>query len=267
MKKLFIFAIAVLGMLACSEKNTPDDSTAREVSLPGQFSVDYGKKVQFSQGNLQYKASTGTWRFAGQQYDIIGANNANISSTYSGWIDLFGWGTGNNPTLASKDNKDYSTFVDWGDNAISNGGNKAKTWRTLTADEWEFLFNNRYDADSKKGQATIDGIHGYVFLPDEWICPSEIHFSPNPGNWTTNEYTADKWSQMEQAGAVFLPAAGIRRDGYTIRSVGSIGYYWSSAPYDDDACCFYFDLSISFRGFGHNTISQGYSVRLVRNVE
>ena len=49
--------------------------------------------VLFSKGNLQYQASTKTWRFAENQYDIIGEGNENISYRYSGWIDLFGWGT------------------------------------------------------------------------------------------------------------------------------------------------------------------------------
>jgi len=44
-------------------------------------------------GNLQYQATTKTWRFADQQYHVIGMDNEKISETYSGWIDLFGWGT------------------------------------------------------------------------------------------------------------------------------------------------------------------------------
>ena len=62
-------------------------------ALSGPFSVASGKQVKFSKGNLQYKASTDTWRFADNQYDYIGTANTNISSTYDGWIDLFGWGT------------------------------------------------------------------------------------------------------------------------------------------------------------------------------
>ena len=49
--------------------------------------------MYFSQGNLQYQASTNTWKFADNQYDYVGSTNSNISSFYSGWIDLFGWGT------------------------------------------------------------------------------------------------------------------------------------------------------------------------------
>ena len=75
-------------------------------ALPGVFSVSPTKKVRFSQGNLQYQASTNTWRFAEHQYDYVGGNgngnvyengvqcdNRNSSSLYGGWIDVFGWGT------------------------------------------------------------------------------------------------------------------------------------------------------------------------------
>lgn len=62
-------------------------------ALSGVFSVSETTKVYFSQGNLQYQASTNTWRFAENQYDAIGSANSAISSTNEGWIDLFGWGT------------------------------------------------------------------------------------------------------------------------------------------------------------------------------
>ena len=94
---------------------------ATEVALSGLFSVSADKQVYFSQGNLQYQASTDTWRFAENQYDMIGNDNANVSSSYSGWIDLFGWGTGNHPTDTIQNSEIYNEFVDWGVNPIYNG--------------------------------------------------------------------------------------------------------------------------------------------------
>lgn len=79
-------------------------------SLTGLFSVSATKQVRFSQGNLQYQASTSTWRFAEHQYDFVGGvdqygeqfgnvyeegvqcQNNLISSAYTGWIDLFNFG-------------------------------------------------------------------------------------------------------------------------------------------------------------------------------
>ena len=69
----------------------PSDAPVEPTYTPKAFTINAnGDKIFFSQGNLQYQASTNTWRFAEHQYDLIGSDNSNISSTYSGWIDLFG---------------------------------------------------------------------------------------------------------------------------------------------------------------------------------
>ena len=86
-------------------------------AIKATFTVSKNKKVYFSQGNLQYQASTNTWRFAENQWNFVGkckvtqyypnqpqdtgnvfvdgvrCENENISPTYNGWIDLFSWGT------------------------------------------------------------------------------------------------------------------------------------------------------------------------------
>lgn len=66
----------------------------------GVFTINAsGDKVRFAPGNLQYQASTGTWRFAKHQYDYIGAEAGNNVTVANGrynqvdWIDLYGWGT------------------------------------------------------------------------------------------------------------------------------------------------------------------------------
>ena len=87
-----------------------------EVSEYG-FSVSATEQVTFSKGNLQYHPAKKQWRFAEHQTDYIGDANRNISSTYDGWIDLFGWGTGDIPKYSTSDSE-YSRFVDWGTNKI-----------------------------------------------------------------------------------------------------------------------------------------------------
>jgi hypothetical protein len=108
------------------DDNTPSASM-------GVFSVGEGKQVTFSKGNLQYHPANNEWRFAPSQLDYIGEANSNCSATYNGWLDLFGWGTGDNPTNSSTDNNDYQIFVDWGKNQIGN--EIPNTWRTMTSDE------------------------------------------------------------------------------------------------------------------------------------
>ena len=215
------------------------------------FSVASGKQVRFSRGNLQYQASTDTWRFAEQQYLCAGSDNANASASYTGWIDLFGWGTsGWNsgaaeylPYSTSTTNEDYypggdaandllgdNDSADWGlFNAIAAGGDQSGKWRTLTAAEWNYLLGSASTRQGKCGKAVIDGTYnGIVLLPDNWVLPSNLTFTPGiTADYTANDYTAVQWSAMEDAGAVFLPAAGFR-DGTTVSNVGTHGYYWSA---------------------------------------
>lgn len=242
-----------------SEEPTPQPEG--DGKLTGAFTINAdGDQIVFSKGNLQYQASTTTWQFATNQYDMIGADNANISDTYTGWIDLFGWGTGNCPTKNSTDDEDYSTFVDWGTNAISNGGNEANLWRTLTRYEWNYLIKTRTNADNLKGQATVADVHGYVLLPDSWTLPAGLSFSASPNNWTTNVYTAEQWAQMEAAGAVFLPATGYRNP--DIVYVGEKGWYWSSDVLTANAAYDFEFTETTSRVFGSRHYF-GQPVRLV----
>ena len=202
-------------------------------AINGLFSVSGTQQVWFSQGNLQYRASNNTWRFAESQLDYIGSNNANISPSYSGWIDLFGWGTGNNPTNSSTNSSNYSTFFDWGVNPISNGGNTANQWRTLNSDEWSFLlFNRTTNTGIRFAKATVNGVTGVIILPDNW---STSYYTLNSTNNTSATYSVNtissaSWTNnLEAHGAVFLPAAGLRW-GTEVNHVGSSGKYWSSTP-------------------------------------
>lgn len=246
----------------------PIDPPSGDGVLPGAFSVSATQQVHFSQGNLQYQASTNTWRFAEHQYDYLGSANGNISSTYSGWIDLFGWGTGDNPTLASTDFEDYNTFVDWGINAIINGGNAVNQWRTLTQSEWYYLLNNRTNAFSKRGTGNINGVGGLIILPDSWTLPSGCpQFNPgyasSSDDSTHNSYTLAQWAQMESAGAVFLPAAG-HRHGASVLGAGNDGYYWSSSPYNEYLAYYMYFYSSDLNATSHSLRYNGFSVRPVR---
>lgn len=237
---------------------------ATEGALSGLFSVSADKQVQFSQGNLQYQASSGTWRFAENQYDAVGDNNSNISETYDGWIDLFGWGTGNNPTLCTYNALDFITFVDWGTNPISNGGNEENIWRTLTQSEWEYMITSRENANILYGQATINGTHGLVLLPDNWS--ENNNFVSSPSNWETNNYTIDEWNNMEKYGAVFLPASGDRfgeTGSVNIAFYNEVGSYWFS---DSESESYGSDVSIydSYMSCDGNHKDDGQAVRLVK---
>ena len=276
MMSCFMAAVMVMSVGCHKDSIFPDGV------LPGSFSVSATQQVHFSQGNLQYQASTNTWRFAEHQYDYVGtqtadgdgyhggnvsgSDNRSISSTYSGWIDLFGWGTGDNPTLSSDNYGAYGTFVDWGSNPISNGGNTANRWRTLTPAEWKYLLNTRPGASSKKGTGNINGVGGLIILPDSCTLPSECSFTSgnasSHNDWTRNSYTLAQWAQMETAGAVFLPAAGYRV-GTRVSSVGYNGNYWSSSPYNESCAYYMYFYGSNLNAAFSNGRYYGFSVRPV----
>ena len=192
--------------------NDPTDELLVFRDISGLFSIAPNQYIKFAPGNLQYSPSNNIWRFAPTQLDFVGESQGayfrgEVSSI--DWIDLFGWGTGNNPTFCSTDDADYSTFNDWGNNTISNGGNY--TWRTLTKDQWAYLAAGRPDAFQKVGGANIAGVKGFIFLPDVWHQPAGTTFVPGFGwndFYSRNTYTAAQAQLMEAAGAIFLPAAG-----------------------------------------------------------
>ena len=283
-----------------------DGQVPSEGVLPGAFSVSTTQQVHFSQGNLQYQASTNTWRFAENQYDYVGSANSNISATYSGWIDLFGWGTSGwnsgavcyQPWSNSTSYSDYYpggssatsltgayAEADWGwHNAISNGGNSAHLWRTLSASEWSYLLQNRTNANAKWGTGTINGIRGVILLPDSWVLPEGCIFNSGgvgqiDENWTNNTYSLSQWAAMEAAGAVFLPAAG-HRGNSSITDIGGphriwypnrYGYYATTSPYNAMRTWLVtfrsYQIHTSIGNGINNNRDAGLSVRVVMNCD
>ena len=234
----------------------------------GLYSISGSTKVWFSKGNLQYRASSGTWRFADAQNEYIGENNENISSSYSGWIDLFGWGTGNNPTKTSTSDSNYGSFTDWGVNPISNGGNTANQWRTLTKDEWNYLINIRSTVSGIRfANATVGNVYGVIILPDDWL---SSYYTLNNVNSQTASYldnviTLTNWTNFfESHGATFLPKAG-NRIGTEVNLDGYSGFYWSSTA-DGSNYAYLLYLTVGEISTRSTNRHSGFSVRLVKDL-
>lgn len=274
-KSLFLLAsVALFAICLTSCEGTSGPSTTSvDGMLPGKFSVSESTKVHFSQGNLQFVE--GTWKFAEHQWncfeDVQGGDH----------LDLFCWGTGNHPNNVSGASSDYATYTEWGDNPITNGGNKAKMWRTLTGSEWMYLFCNRPNAEKLFGLGSINGINGVIILPDNWSLPSGVSFNActskdmwwngfwgyqgrGDDHYADNTYTKEQWLVMEKAGAVFLPAAGQRNE-YGILYFGEIGTYWSATPDNSSgkSCGLHF-TSDNINPQWWDSWRYGRSVRLVR---
>ena len=259
-------------------------------AIQAEFSVSETQKVYFSQGNLQYQASTNTWKFAERQYDMIGSKNKNISSTYDGWIDLFGYGTSGwnsgaiayQPYSANTRPEDYFSKslignyanADWGVyNEISNGGNQVNMWRTLTKDEWNYLIFERLNAENKYGVASVNGVNGLVLLPDNWTLPSNLIFNNGTAIIggagffkTVNDFSVSEWQMMESNGAVFLPITNWRQ-GLDCWDRSTAGFYYSSS-YNDNAkeIILLFFTSDEIK-ISYGELYLGRSVRLVQDVK
>ncbi len=263
----------------------------------GVFSVSADKQVSFAKGNLQYTRSTNTWSFAERQYDMIGTENVDggtehINSEYGYYykygnsladkIDLFGWsgstGSAKWGVGTSTDDSDYSgDFVDWGTNTI--GVDAPNTWRTLTYSEWNYLRYSRANASNLVGVARInfnaDGteyVNGLILLPDSWICPGGITFESGfLGPYSVQAYTdyqtftLSDWQKLEAAGAVFLPASGLR-SGSVVFSVQSHGYFRSASAHSSGRAYYLPFLSFGAFSIFSNSRYFGLPVRLVQDL-
>ena len=174
----------------------------KHIEMVGAFTINSsGDQVRFAQGNLQYRASTNVWRFAEEQYEMLGTSGYTHSttaytsgnetaaasrSTQDSWIDLFGWGTSGKddgettayePWSVSTTNTDYRHAAELNANSdwsrfgvIINGGGASGPqqglWRTLTGDELTYIFSGRTDASSKYGVGELFGVRGVYLIPD-----------------------------------------------------------------------------------------------------
>jgi uncharacterized protein (TIGR02145 family) len=111
-----------------------------------------------------------------------------------------------------------------------------------------------------------------ILLPDDGSSGTYSLSNTNSSgaSYSSNTISATQWSTLEQAGAVFLPAAGKRKftDSHTgFHDVGSKGYYWSASHEDQyGAKCMSFDGS-NLQSYVKYERHHGQSVRLVRPVE
>lgn len=292
--KKFLLSMAIVAIAGAGTQASAQTAPANAIN--GTFSVAADKQVYFSQGNLQYTQSTATWAFAEHQYDMIGTDNVTGGTVSHGAadgdevfgealadkIDLFGW-SGSTAAVQwgvgiSGNAADYSgDFVDWGSNTI--GTDAPDTWRTLTRDEWKYVLSKRPDASTKRGVARInlssDGTvyaNGLILLPDTWMAPAGITFKSGAASERSVQayadyqtFTLSEWQQLESAGAVFLPAAGMRSTKQVLYAHQAVTL-WTAKDYDATyvyqvgADSWSIDTYLSERYYGR-------TVRLVQDVK
>lgn len=294
-------AMSSSGALVCDElglKKSHINAFAGEIHAVARqyFSVSPTKKVYFSKGNLQYNVNDKCWRFATNQWDYVGGNSQ-YPGTISGstnvnaagpWIDFFGWGmwldpatlTGNNakyagsidPVMTLQKSKAYLFYKEGGDSIVYTGnlndlGRSAmgSEWTTLTRGthqgqlgEWEYLLGIandgntvRKNADKLCHWAIVKNVPGLIILPDGY-------------DYSAIDWNSINWSELEESGAVFLPASGFRF-GKSVNYVGENGAYWTPWFFTSGTSESQGFSSSSLRG-GVRNRCDGLSVRLVRSL-
>lgn len=232
-------------------------------------------------------------------------NNTIRNQTDGAKVDLFGWSTtasNNNwgvhadttlpDSLPDPDFEEFEggDFKDWGALMGSN-------WRTLTANEWVWLIGPQSDIDPgtncrmspyidkttnarymmckiKISESPETYSKGLLIFPDVFYWPTGESAPSETGlssyiNDRNNDYvptfTVAQFATLEEAGAVFLPAAG-GRGGSRCSYVGEVGYYWTSSAVDGIRSNLLFFNYGKVNGNNKNYRNTGYSVRLVTDV-
>ena len=358
MKRFFLcfwIAMSYSLLLVAQGENRPcdQDFTAAikfDFSRPVEhkFSVSASSSVYFSKGNLLYCPKDSVWRFALNQYDFVGdadkgtifhltpasstgymkSNNAEINATYSGWIDLYGWGT-SGFTKTATDEFDFRSkpfffdtvrvsrlynyysygpsynYVGTGDGNIYGDEQRRlydwgqynpilevfiirnkygveirrdstvhflSTWRTLTAEEWNYLMNSRSMSNETStklwtpANLTLDDktYKGTLIFPDDFVF-EELGVQHYTLGSSSSTATVDRatWDILEEAGVVFLPYTGYRIE-QKIYNVESDGYYWSTSVTSAKQAK---AINIKTGAIMNAERAYGYSVRLVKDAE
>ena len=231
-------------------------------ALPGVFTVsnDGGTtktQIFFSQGNLWADASgtSPVFYFETNQYDFLDVWRKNHAShfywskTESVACATSYSGTGATAGDVFFTNADETTAKEGF--TVNVDGKEQSGWRTLSTNEWKYLFNTRTvnggqgEGKSYSRNITYGGKMGLVLYPDDY------DNYPVPGTVTDLP-----------DGVVFLPAAGFRYGG-VVRDVGDYGYYWSSTAHDNGGAYYAYFYSGNASPDRYGGRDYGSSVRLI----
>ena len=128
----------------------------------------------------------------------------------------------------------WSTANAWREEQKNTEGHNG--WFVLDHNEWTYLLSSgRTNAANLNNIGIVDGKKGLIILPDGWAQPAGVPaFKPVDQGivYENNTYTAEQWSTMVDAGAIFLPCEGYK-EGDVIKDPTDHGAYWSSDSYTD----------------------------------
>ena len=163
-----------------------------------------------------------------------------------------------------------SANYDWGvNNPISNGGNQSGQWRTMSENEWVYVFLGRNTTSGIRfAKAQVNGIVGVILVPDNWNSSiySLIDANNSASISSSNIISSSTWTNILEAnGCVFLPAAGMRFGNLYTNISNAYAWYWTTT-FNSSMYANCFEFYDGFLGIFNNVARcSAFSVRLVRD--
>lgn len=242
---------ATISTLAHDEMMDLDNITG----IKGLFSVSEDKQVFFSQGNLW--CDWGDWfpmakcYFEAHQYESPDSWNPHHASLFL-WYhefylqDYITYSTASyfHPNIedvffTNSRNEDGTELPNPNFGVNINGTSQDGIWRTLSTEEWMYLFSYKWDGANsyyddydnnarrgmyRKGVTVMGHTNCIVLYPDGYDGEKVEDFDTGTFN------VESAYNEATAAGIVFLPAAGYRNNSTNVECFGSRGAYWSSTP-------------------------------------
>lgn len=250
-----------------------------EDALSGKFSVSPTKQVYFSPGDLW---ADGSGNFGFEDIQVLNIKTKapddldNGYIMHSSHITHFYWSTeASNAAYTGYHNYDSKGTAD--DVLFTNASSTTPNadfivdgqkgiWRTLSNEEWQYLFS--YDEKANDTRAglyalgvTVNGVAKCVALYPDGYSGAKVS-----NNDTTSYDTEDECHAATAAGVVFLSPNGYRYGGFVNYPDSYCEYYASNAMDNTTAYEFSFNNgTINIGGFGRG--SWAFSVRLVSDCE
>ena len=181
-------------------------------------SNNVSKRIIFAPGNLQYQASSNTWRFAPNTYDFVDGVDVGWNNDYNGWVISYAGMNQVTPNNTPLNNTTIKNF-----NATLTGGRATQTgWIDLfgwgTSGQVTGLTGNQ--ADMHHPYAIHNASYGgHNYAPD---------YGPSSGNLTGN------WDWG--ANSIYNPKTGVNETGWRTLSKDEWDCLIESNQYYGYAC-------------------------------
>ncbi len=256
--------------------------------IPGIYSISSTEKVNFAKGNLVFDVTTAgnnghnySWSFNTTQYNTVGYNivmNGNEPQRGTSEFSKMSVNNGVFPNNNGYGSLGPDNYYDWGNyiNEVTPSISEDNLWFTLSRTEWAYLLYTRGVSYARFAKVQVEGANGLLLFPDEFLWPNDNLTQPTALNvasaaFTQINYTAAQFSELEEAGCVFLRTNGyVDHSGNAQIHNASYGYYWTrNFDGNQTHSYLYFDNSSISPNSNNAQMHAGYAmcIRLARRAE